>query len=72
MEFGREQCFRYLVCATERSLFAWDVITQGLLWKVGHLPGPVACLVADPRSIYMAAVLRNSHGKLSFVIDCIL
>lgn len=61
MEFGRDKCFRYLVCATDRSLFAWDVITQGLVWKVGDLPGPIASLAADPKSTHMAIVLKNGH-----------
>lgn len=62
MEFGRDQCFRYLICATETSLFAWDVITQGLAWKVDQLPSPISCLVPDPKSSYMALVLQNKEG----------
>ena len=61
MHFGRDKCFRFLVCATDRSLLTWDVITQGLVWKVGQLPGPVASLAADPKSTFMAAALKNGH-----------
>ena len=66
MEFGRDQCFRYLVCASKSSLFAWDVISKGLVWKVGKLHSPIRCLVPDPKSCYMAAILQNSDGTLSF------
>ncbi|EFX78840.1 hypothetical protein DAPPUDRAFT_305112 [Daphnia pulex] len=61
MEFGRDQCFRYLVCASKSSLFAWDVISKGLVWKVGKLRSPIRCLVPDPKSSYMAVVLQNSE-----------
>ena len=63
MEFGRDQCFRYLVCATEHSIVAWDVITHGLIWKVADLSSPVVSLTADPKSMYMAVVLQNSEGN---------
>ena len=64
MEFGREQCFRYLVCATENSIFTWDVITRGLIWKVTGLTGRIVDIAADPKSMYMVAVLENSDGEL--------
>lgn len=67
MEFGRDQCFRYLVCATETSLFTWDVITQGLVWKVVDLHSPIQCLVSDPKSSYMASVLKNKEGMQHFL-----
>lgn len=69
MEFGRDQCFRYLVCATKNSLFAWDVITQGLVWKVSQLHSPVRCLVPDPKSSYMAAILANREGNLQLQLS---
>ncbi|KAI9554716.1 hypothetical protein GHT06_019992 [Daphnia sinensis] len=61
MEFGRDHCFRYLVCASKSALYAWDVISQGLVWKVGQLQSSVRCLVPDPKSCFMAAVLQNSE-----------
>lgn len=62
LEFGKDECFRFLVCASETMLFAWDVITQGLQWKFEqNLPSPVSCLIVDPKSIYMAAILKNSE-----------
>lgn len=67
MEFGRDNCFRYLVCASKSALYAWDVISQGLVWKVGQLHSSVRCLVPDPKSCYMAAVLQNSEGAKGFV-----
>lgn len=66
MEFGKDECFRFLVCASDTMLFAWDVITQGLLWKFDQqLTSPINCLIVDPKSIYMAAILKNSECKLS-------
>lgn len=66
MEFGKDECFRLLVCASETMLFAWDVITQGLQWKFEQpLSSPIICLTVDPKSIYMAAVLKNSERKSS-------
>ena len=61
MEFGKEECFRFLVCASETMLFAWDVITQEIQWTLEQLSSPVNCLTVDPKSIYMAAILKNSE-----------
>lgn len=65
MEFGRDKCFRYLICASERSLFAWDVISQGLVWIVPGLHSPIRCLVPDSKSIHMAAILANKESMIS-------
>ena len=61
MEFGRDQCFRYLITVSGCNLCAWDVIAQSVKWMVNQLPGPVSCLVADPSSVFMAVVLDSSE-----------
>ena len=66
MEFGRDQCFRYLVCVSGRTLCAWDVITQSIKWIVNQLPGPVNCLVSDRNSIFMAIVLDVKSAVFVF------
>ena len=65
MEFGRDQCFRYLVCATDTSLFVCDVISQGLIWKVCQLLSQIRCLVPDSKSSYMAMILKNRESMVT-------
>jgi len=41
------------------------VLTRGLTWKVTGPTGRIVDIAADPKSMFMVAVLENSDGELT-------